>query len=428
MRRILKTISLAFALVAWAGSAVAQEAEEPLVEVELAENEVIPGQPVILRITVLVPTWLPQPVAFPTFEAPDLMVKLPESSTNATSETIDGETWSGVSRAYRLSPMVPGAIEIPAQELTIYWAEPGKTEPLVSQVVLDPFTLVGVVPEGAESLDPFLAATGLILTQEISTEARTLSAGDSLIRTITVDVDGTSPLFVPGLLPPHQIEGIASYAAEPVVTETSDRTWVSGSRVESTTLVAESGGSGTVPTVEISWFNIESGEIETAVAEGFELTVDAPVVRNLPEIAPWVIAVVVVGLAVAAVLGRWFLRSLWPRFVAWREERRAEHLASEDWAYRQLKDAIARRDYPEFSHAFYVWAARLTYPGVISSVELESAVQDLGASIYGNAHSDRADDPWRDVATALQLTRKRHLAMLKSGAHSMDQLPGLNPH
>lgn len=404
----------------------AQEGAEPRVEVELSETEVIPGQPALLRITVLVPTWLPRPVAFPTFEVPDLLVKLPERATTPVSRTIEGATWSGVSRGYRVSPMVPGMLTIPAQELTIYWAQPGQTDPLVSRVPIAPMTLTGRVPVGAEGLDPFIAATALTLTQELSTEARVLKPGDSLTRKVVLDVEGTSPLFLPRLLPPHSLQGIASYPAEPVVTETQDRVWVSGTRVESTTLVAESGGSGSVPPVEVTWYNLDTQSVETTRIDGFDLRVDGPVARSRPDIDLRHLAGLVLGgglIVFGAVrVGRRYL----PKVLTWVEAQRRARQATESWAYRQMQHAVGQRDYAAFVIAFEIWAKRLPDAQAQSDAGVTAALSNIGRSLYGPAQGEgRA--AWSQLSRALQALRARGRAAKKQGA-GQPQLSPLNPH
>lgn len=399
-------VCIMFYAAASLAPALAQESGEPIVEVELSESEVIPGQPTVLRMTVLVPTWLPKPVVFPTFEVPDLMVKLPERATSPVSRTIEGETWSGVSRAYRLSPMVPGSIAIPAQELTITWAEPGKPDPMVMKTSIDSMTVTGVVPDGAEELDPFIAATSLTLTEELSTEERVLKPGDSLTRQVILEIGGTSPLFVPSLLPRHEIQGVASYPAEPDVTETTDRTWVSGKRTESVTLVAESGGSGSVPAIEVNWYNLETNSVETARVDGFELSVDAPVARQRPEIDPrLLLGIGLLGICIVFVvtrLSRWFF----PKVRDWNQSRIRARVATENWAYTQLQRAVRDKDYGALMPALSMWQERLPDMRVGGDPALEVSLTNLGRDLYGPVHEHR-EAAWSDLSKALAAYRAR---------------------
>ncbi len=54
-------------------------AQEPKITVSAEQEEVIVGQPYLLRIEVLVPTFMPKAPVFPTFEVPSLIVRLPEN-------------------------------------------------------------------------------------------------------------------------------------------------------------------------------------------------------------------------------------------------------------------------------------------------------------------------------------------------------------
>ncbi len=96
-----------------------QALAQPVLRMAFERTEAIPGQPLTLRLTVLSPTYLTSPPVWPSFEAPNLLIRLPEGATTPTSERIGGETWSGVSRRYRISPMIPGEFPIPPQEVVV---------------------------------------------------------------------------------------------------------------------------------------------------------------------------------------------------------------------------------------------------------------------------------------------------------------------
>jgi hypothetical protein len=187
----------------------------PVLEVTFEETEAIPGQPLSLRLTVLVPTFLPHPPVWPSLEAPNLLVRLPERSTNPTSARVGDETWSGVTRNYRISPMVPGDFTIPPQEVIVTYADPDSNEAVKATLRTEAVAFRGVVPEGAEGLDPFIAADALELEQTVDGEPGAMAPGDSVTRAVVATVSGTSPMFLPDLLVPVVVDGIASYPDEP---------------------------------------------------------------------------------------------------------------------------------------------------------------------------------------------------------------------
>ena len=49
------------------GAANAQDSRQPIVRAEIKPQIVTVGQPVRLRVTVLVPTWFTSPPGFPSF-------------------------------------------------------------------------------------------------------------------------------------------------------------------------------------------------------------------------------------------------------------------------------------------------------------------------------------------------------------------------
>ncbi|WP_260350350.1 hypothetical protein [Alloyangia mangrovi] len=255
----------------------AQEAEDlPQLVVDFPETEAIPGQSLSLRLTVLVPSFMPKPPVWPSLEAPNLLVRLPSRSTNPVSERIEGETWAGISRHYRISPMVPGQVVLPPQEVLVTWQDTGSGEARQVTLTTGPIAFAGVVPEGAEGLDPFIAAADLTLTQEIEGEPGTMVPGDSLKRQVTVAVQGVSPMFLPQLLAPVELRGVAAYPDEPRLSESDDRGALSGTRVESVTYLAEAGGGGALPEVRLDWYDTDDGVVKTASAPGLELQIDGP--------------------------------------------------------------------------------------------------------------------------------------------------------
>ncbi|WP_167620048.1 BatD family protein [Paracoccus ravus] len=414
MRKLVFGLFLLFA-----APLVAQEAATPIVETTLEQNEVVPGQSVTLRLTVLVPSWMPDPPELPSFEAPNLRVRQPPKSSTAVSRQVDGATWSGVSRRYLLTPMVPGQFALPPQTVEVTYIGPDGTSPVRASLQTEALILTGILPPGAEDLDPFIAADGLSLTQELSGPTTGLEPGASVIRTVTARIDGASPIVLPSMLPQVQIPAIKVYPSSPQVTEESGTDRLAGTRVESETLMALGGGEGTVPPVRIDWFNLASGKVESAALPGFEISVSGPppastTPRNPPD---WRI---MAALATGAVLTFALLRWIWPRarrsYLSWRETWRA----SEGYARKKLLEAISSRDYPASSHWLSEWRARDPALSSRAMAEISNRMASVGATIYRDPAGSDRDAAWRDLATAVRSAGGRRRAAGPS-------LPALNP-
>ncbi len=308
MKRWLMVLALMLPLTARAQTG-------PQLSVELPEGEVIVGQPLTLRIKLLVPTWMPKPPVWPTLEVPSLLVRLPERASTPVSETINGETWSGISRAYRLYPLDLGGFEIPGQSLTVTYADPGKPDPIIAQIPLEAIHFQSVLPKGAEGLDPPIVASGLTLEQQID-GGPDLETGGAVTRVVTISIEGTTPILLPSLMPelPETLpeQPLRAYPKEPVVRESEQRGVLAGSRVETTTYVAQSGGQADLPAISLKWFNLESGKVETANVGFVSLTITAPPPPppGPADYARWV----AYGAGVLAIV--WlFFRLVWPRIA-----------------------------------------------------------------------------------------------------------------
>ena len=335
----MKSILVILAMVL-AVPALAQDGDSPVLEVTFDETDAVPGQSLTLRLTVYVPTFMPTPPVWPSLEAPNLAVRLPARSTGPVSKPIGGETWSGVSRRYMISPMVPGDFRLPPQQILVTYNDPATSAPVKATLMTEPIVFRGIVPDGAEGLDPFIAATGLTLEETIGGTPGAMTPGESVTRTLTAKIEGTPSMFLPQLLPEATIAGLAAYPAEPVTMDTEARGAVTGTRTESVTYVAEGGGSGTAPAVRLDWYNLSSKAVETASVDGFAVSVDGPPVRTGDPRDPRILVLAVVAALVAAGLVAFALRRLVPGLRRRWTRRRVARLASERYAYRRLKAAI----------------------------------------------------------------------------------------
>lgn len=406
-----------------AAPAGAQQDAKPVLEFTFDEAQAIPGQMLSLRMTVLVPTYMPKPPVWPALEMPNVLVRLPERSTNPTSRQVGDETWAGVTRIYRISPMVPGRFAIPPQEIVVTYADPETNKPVSAHLTTQPLSFSGITPEGTEGLNPFIAADALDLTQEIDGDPETMKPGSSVTRTVTATVRGVSPMFLPKLLPATAIEGLAAYPDEPVVIEKETRDEIGGTRTERVTLMAESGGSGEAPPVSLGWYNLRTKQVETASLDGFAVSVDAPPARRGEPLDWRAIGIIGFGAVFVFAVLAWILRIAVPPLVRAVRDRYAEWLASERWAYSVLRGVVAGRRFADLYPALDDWAQKVPGPDPRRHPALKDALVWLGAARYGAKEVGNTASAWKAIAAALPDARRAS----RKVASRASALPALNP-
>jgi hypothetical protein len=404
-----------------AGAAATQESLGPKLTVIFDETETIPGQPLSLRVKVLVPTWMTKPVVFPSLEGSDLMVRLPSRATTPLSERIGGDTWSGVSRHFRIMPMVPGRFTIPPQEVIVTWADPDTNQPRRDVLGMDGVSLTGVLPDVAKGLDPFIAAEEITLSQTVSGTMAPLRPGDSITRTVTARIKGTPPMFLPRLLALEPVEGIAQYPAEPILSEKTQRGAITGTRIETVTYLAQSGGDGTAGSVTLDWFNLRTGKVETASVDGFLLTVDAPLAHKPSDVSLWDLGLAGAAMLALVLIALFAGRPLWARWSQVWAARHRRYLASASWARKQVHQAVRQRDLDGALRALDIWAKRVPQNDPRNDPSLNAALTALGAARYGHGSASE-EDAWQQMEAALR-------ALSKTGSEKQQKqtLPPLNP-
>ncbi len=399
---------------------------EPRLEIDLPKGEVIVGQPVTMRLKLLVPTWMPKPPVWPTLEVPSLLVRLPERASTPVSEIIEGETWSGISRAYRLYPLEVGGYKIPAQKLIVTYADPGKPDPIVAELTLEPIRFSAGLPKGAEGLSPPIVARGLTLEQQVI-GGPDLMVGDAVTRSITVSIEGTTPILLPDLMPELLVNTapapLRAYPKEPVVTETETRGVLSGNRTDSTTYVAQAGGDLKLAPISLSWFNLDSGQVESLESSEITLSITAPPPPppGVADYARWT------AMALAGIGMIWaIMRLIWPRLRHLLTRVARAWQASEVFAHRRVIRAIRARDLNATLTALDQWAVFYRDVDQPSQNAIAKALARAGAETYGSQGTRAGITGWANTARAYSELRARNLDLCRMHRES-SYLPDLNP-
>ena len=137
---------------------------------------------------------------------------------------------------------------------------------------------VKVLPiRASHSVSPWLAARQLELREEWSDDSLQLKVGESLTRTISLRATGVLKSQLPELNVALEEVGLTAYADQPLLVEQAFTEGVSALREEKIAIIAARAGQYTLPAIEVSWFNTQSGKAEIARLAPRRLTViEAP--------------------------------------------------------------------------------------------------------------------------------------------------------
>ena len=414
-----------FAAVLWVAffaQTLVLSATSPVVRVTIEPETVAVGEPLSLTITVLVPTWFPSPSVYPSFEVAGAVTRLPPDSSYPGRGEVDGESWSGIVRQYRIYPLVGATYRLSGLTMQVTYADPDSLKPVTVEIAVPQIEFRGEVPPGAAGLDPYLAGRKLTLIREIEGVFDGLEVGDAIVLRTVAELDGLPSIFLPPLIAPHELDGVSIYADEPVF-EDDDL----ARRMERQTLVFDAGGEFIVPGATFEWWNTETEAIERATIEPLSFTVTGAGVEAGSETelaserpnrrALWT---VLVGVG-AVIFIMWRLqpaRRINTILERWKEKRRQ----SETYAFGRLRQALRSKDSREVYRALLHWRERFELgidfaPGS----DLHGQIEVLGRALY----SEKA--PAVDLVRLERLlVVGRQVALRRSADGYRSALPPLN--
>ena len=405
---------------------LAAEPEQPIVRISVDPQTVVVGEPLTLRVRVLVPTWFPKPPVFPDFELPNTITRLPPDSSGPVTEQVGLKTWSGIERRYRIYPLLGATFELTGRQLEVTYANPGSREPLMATVKVPDVSFNGLVPDGAQALNPYLAATSLTINREIEGALETLAVNDALVVTYTVSIKGMPAMFLPSIAPLESSSGMRVYADEPTL---SNESW-GATRVEKVTYVFSSGGDYQLPSISVTWWNTQTRTTAVAQVDALELTVRGPAPQESAGnqdngALPWRATVALLLMAVLI----WRYRRLPGALRRNMQTRRKRFEASEAFAFSGVLDAL-NAGQPNLAHQQLLnWLARLDpdtdlrrFLREYATPALCTELEALSAALYG-----AADNPpgLGGLTGPLKQARQRYIEARRAG--ELEPLPPLNP-
>lgn len=205
---------------------------------------------------------------------------------------INGVRHGVIELRYAIFPQESGELLIPAQAFTAtavdrsssnaynpFGPRPGKVVRVRSPEI--PLT-VKAKPASYPADAPWLPAQALTLSEVWSPQPEDARVGDSLTRSLLLEVQGLASAQLPPL-PATQVSGLRRYPDQPQLTNQASDNGLIGSREEREALVANREGLIVLPAVEVLWWNTKTDQLERSSLPARDLQVAAnPALDTLP--------------------------------------------------------------------------------------------------------------------------------------------------
>jgi disulfide bond formation protein DsbB len=255
------------------GFATANAQNMPKISTEVKASSLLVGQKNTIVVKILVPTWFTTPVYFEEVEAKNLLSLDVNKSAFPVSETIAGQTWSGIVKEYHVVALQPGKFALKLPTLKVHFMGENNTK-ITQTVDLQAISFNAIVPEKAQGLKPLIIADDIALEQSLSIPEE-LRAGATITRSLNVNVQGSSALFIPQLLTDSDTEFQRAYLRIPSVEDRYDARAdiLVGTRNEIQDTLLKTDGTLNIPAIEIRYYQPSSDSIVSVSVAGQQVAV-----------------------------------------------------------------------------------------------------------------------------------------------------------
>ncbi len=220
----------------------------------------------------------------PSFDGAEVVTqKLGDDSSFETQ--VNGRRYVVIERSYALFPQQSG-------ELTINPISLDVQVPVIARGVFDPFGQnsttkriksknieldINPIPAIAQG-DSWLPANELHLTENWSQDPAEFVVGEPITRTLTLKAEGLTAAQLPSLAM-QDSRSYKAYPDQPRLNDKRGSRGISGTRQEKIAIIPTQPGQLTLPEINIQWWNINSGQMETA-------TLPARTIQVSPGVSP----------------------------------------------------------------------------------------------------------------------------------------------
>lgn len=435
------------------------QVQKPKIFVTISPKTVIVGQAVNVKVSVVVPTWLLGAPEFPQLEIPGAIAILPEERAENITQTIEGETWSGIARTYLIYPQEEKEYKFPKANIQIVYSLGGINKSPKTNLQLPQYKFNAVIPEEAKSLDYFLATTQLKATQKFDRKLSDLKVGDSFSRTIRVDVKNTMAMFIPPIQF-DSLNGIIIYHDPAEVKNKSENRYgfTGGYRIEKTIFFIQEAGDYELPEVEIKWWNLNKNRIIISKIKQVKFHADSNA-NYISEIAIPEDSTVVKTKSNESSKNSWkfptilillfliiytvekkllLIEKFRSKIVCWKKDRKEQKENSEKAYFKRFQSACDKDDLLMVKSTFTNWLRIISSSKKMISIKnmaeltnnskLLNSVSDIDTILYGNSVNSELERKWNSKIFCKIVKKSReNFLKLEKNKNSIKIIPTLNP-
>ncbi|WP_255463326.1 BatD family protein [Microbulbifer sp. YPW1] len=267
-----------------AGQSPSGDKRQAFLEVELDKDKVHVQEQLLVKVRLYTTVGL-HDIATDPLQIPGAHVE--KVDEQRFERRIDGVGHAVYELTYAVFPESSGELQIPALN---YVAVTGRRDPFSlfnrnaqRMRLRSEAKTVKVEPKpDSYSGSHWLPAASLGLVQSWSKDPEEFKVGEPITRIITLRAEGLRAAQLPPL-PKLNIDGLKTYPDQAQQEDQPDSNGISGSRIETTAIVATKPGSYQLPAVTITWWDTKTGRQRATQLPAFRFNVaGAPVLDSAP--------------------------------------------------------------------------------------------------------------------------------------------------
>jgi hypothetical protein len=224
---------------------------------------VVKTQQVRLVIEISTPTWFAEGTRITPFDLSDaLVLEAGQLATNFTRNEKEGP-WSVQQWTFFIYPLKEKTYSIPEIHVAtaVADAKGGPSRPV--EAWTRPVRFSAFIPADLQTIENWVAAERMSVHEQYSAISEVYKVGDALERRIDIEAEGLPAMMISALTE-NSIPGLAIYPDPPTIADNANRGLINGKRTERIAYVVEKPGTYRIPERIYAWYNIQTGQLETA--------------------------------------------------------------------------------------------------------------------------------------------------------------------